>query len=93
MAAADLNAIRATVETIALSGFGANVVKQDGNSLISEGGLIIVTESPEADATPLVLTTKPMCQRREIHLFNAWYRSAHLRICRTVEQLVQSTTL
>ena len=58
MAAADLNAIRATVETIALSGFGANVVKQDGNSLISEGGLIIVTESPEADATPLVFNNQ-----------------------------------
>ena len=54
MAAADLNVIRATIETHFLAGFGADVVKQDGNTLISEGGLIIVTESPEADATPTV---------------------------------------
>ena len=54
MAAADLNDIRATIEAHFLAGFGADVIKQDGNTLISEGGLIIVTESPEADATPLV---------------------------------------
>lgn len=59
MAAADLNAIRATIETHFLAGFGADVVKQDGNTLISEGGLIIVTESPEADATPLVFRNQP----------------------------------
>lgn len=54
MAAADLNAIRAAIETHFLAGFGADVVKQDGDNLISQGGLIIVTESPEAAATPLV---------------------------------------
>ena len=54
MAAADLNAIRATIEAHFLAGFGADITKQDGNTLTSEGGLIIVTESPEAEATPIV---------------------------------------
>ena len=54
MAAADLNAIRGTIETYFLAGFGADLNKQDGNNLISQGGLVIVTESPEADFTPLV---------------------------------------
>jgi len=54
MAAADLNAIRATIEAQFLAGFGADVVEQDGDNLISQGGLIVVTESPEADATPSV---------------------------------------
>ena len=54
MAAADLNAIRGTIEAHFLAGFGADVIKQDGNTLISQGSLIIVTESPESDATPLV---------------------------------------
>ena len=54
MAAADLNEIRAALETHFLGGFGADIIKQDGNTLVSEGGLIIVTESPETDATPAV---------------------------------------
>ena len=54
MAAADLNAIRATIEAHFLAGFGADLIKQDGNTLITQGGLIIVTESPEAGSTPLV---------------------------------------
>lgn len=54
MAAADLNAIRATIEAHFLAGFGADLIKQDGNTLITQGGLIIVTESPESDVTPLV---------------------------------------
>lgn len=54
MAAADLNAIRARIEAQFAAGFGANVVEQDGDNLISQGGLIVVTESPEADATPSV---------------------------------------
>lgn len=54
MAAADLNAVRATIEKHFLAGFGAGIAKQDGDILTSEGGLIIVTESPEADSTPSV---------------------------------------
>ena len=54
MAAADLNEIRAALETRLLIGFGAALTKQDGDILISEGGLTIVTQSPEADVTPMV---------------------------------------
>jgi hypothetical protein len=58
MAAADLNAIRATLELHLLAGFGANTTTEDGNTLISEAGLIIVTESPEASPTPLVFSNQ-----------------------------------
>lgn len=54
MAALDLNAIRGAIETHFLAGFGVDLNTQDGNTLISQGNLIIVTESPGADATPLV---------------------------------------
>lgn len=54
MAAADLNEIRAVIETHFLAGFGADVAGEDGNIITDQGGLIIVTESPEADATPTV---------------------------------------
>jgi hypothetical protein len=54
MAAADLNVIRATIETHLLAGFNAQVTTQSGDILVSQGGLTIVTESPEAGPTPLV---------------------------------------
>ena len=54
MAAADLNEIRAALETHFLAGFGADITQENGNTLISESGLILVTQSPEAGATPLV---------------------------------------
>jgi len=54
MAAADLNEIRAALETHFLAGFGADITQQYGSTLISESGFILVTQSPEAGATPLV---------------------------------------
>ena len=54
MAVADLNEIRAALETHLLAGLGADITQENGNTLISESGFILVTESPEADATPLV---------------------------------------
>ena len=53
MAAADLNAIRATLELHLIAGFGANINTQDDNILTGQDGIIILTESPEADPTPI----------------------------------------
>ena len=53
MAAADLNSIRADIETHLLAGFGAKIAAENQNIITSQLGLIIVTESPEAAATPI----------------------------------------
>jgi hypothetical protein len=53
MAAADLNSIRADIEAHLLAGFGAEIAAEDRNIITSQSGLIIVTESPEAAATPI----------------------------------------
>jgi hypothetical protein len=53
MAALSLNDVRAVIETHLLAGFGADVNTEANFTLISESGITIVTESPEATATPI----------------------------------------
>jgi len=53
MAAADLNSIRASIEFHLIAGFGATITAQNQDIITSQSGLILVTESPEADFTPI----------------------------------------
>lgn len=92
MAAADLNDIRATIETHFLAGFGADIIKQDGNTLISEGGLTIVTQSPEADGTPLVFRNqafKPTPGDSFIQCLVAFGASSYLTLGGTTDSFNQ----
>tara|TARA_R100000030_G_C3231892_1_gene118488 strand:+ start:175 stop:669 length:495 start_codon:yes stop_codon:yes gene_type:complete len=53
MAAADLNSIKASIETHIRAGFGANIEAQNQDLLVNQSGLAFVTESPYSAFTPV----------------------------------------
>jgi len=90
MAAADLNTIRATIETHFIAGFGADITEQDGDILTSQGGLIIVTESPETDSTPLVfnnLSYVPAANDSFVQCLVSFASSSYLSLGSTTDSI------
>lgn len=92
MAAADLNAIRGTIETHFLAGFGADLISQSEDTIIDQSGLIIVTQSPEADATPRVFRNqsyKPTPQDSFVQCLVTFGNSEYLTLGGTTDSFNQ----